>query len=50
MGRPNTALVISDSDREQLGALVRAQSIPHALVRRARIVLLSGQGKSVERA
>jgi transposase len=46
MGRPNTALVIGEADREQLGALVRAQSMPHALVRRARIVLLSGQGKS----
>jgi transposase len=46
MGRPNTALVIGEADREQLGALVRAQSMPHALVRRARIVLLSGQGQS----
>ena len=46
MGRPNTALVVSDADREQLGALVRSQSMPHALVRRARIILLSGQGQS----
>ena len=38
MGRPNTALVVSDADREQLSALVRSQSMPHALVRRARIV------------
>ncbi|HEV3196729.1 MAG TPA: cytochrome c peroxidase, partial [Bryobacteraceae bacterium] len=35
MGRPNTALVISDPDREQLRALVRSHSMPHSLVRRA---------------
>jgi transposase len=46
MGRPNTALVISEADREQLRALVRSQSMPHALVRRAQIVLLSGEGSS----
>src|SRR3974377_1934529 len=46
MGRPNTALVVSEAGREQLGALVRSQSMPHALVRRAQIILLSGQGQS----
>jgi transposase len=46
MGRPNTALVVRDADREQLSALVRSQTMPHALVRRARIILLSGQGRS----
>ena len=46
MGRPNTALVINDADREQLNALVRSQSMPHALVRRAQIVLWSGEGHS----
>jgi transposase len=46
MGRPNTALTISEADREQLRALVRSRSMPHSLVRRARIVLLSSQGKS----
>jgi transposase len=46
MSRPNTALVVSETDREQLRSLVRSQSMPHALVRRARIVLLSGEGKS----
>ena len=46
MGRPNTALVVSATDREQLRALVRSQTTPHGLVRRARIVLLSGEGKS----
>jgi transposase len=29
-----------------MGAVVRSQSMPHALVQRARIVLLSGEGKS----
>jgi len=46
MGRPNTALAINDADREQLRAMVRSHSMPHALVRRAQIVLLSGEGKS----
>src|SRR5215469_7741525 len=46
MSRPNTALAISDAERAQLRALVRSHSMPHALVRRARIVLLSGEGNS----
>ena len=46
MGRPNTALGISEADREQLRAMVRSHSMPHSLVRRAQIVLLSGEGKS----
>src|SRR6516162_386636 len=46
MGRPNTALVISEADREQSSALVRSRSMPHWLVRRAQIVLWSGQGQS----
>jgi len=46
MGRPNTAVVISDADREQLSAMARSRSMPHSLVRRAQIVLLSGEGQS----
>src|SRR5215469_9848258 len=46
MGRPNTALAISDAERAQLRARVRSHSMPRALVRRARIVLLSGEGNS----
>lgn len=46
MGRPNKALMISDADRLQLNSMVRSQSMPYSLVRRARIVLLSGEGKS----
>jgi transposase len=46
MGRPNTALVISEAERRDLEALVRSRSMPHALVRRARIVLRSAEGAS----
>jgi len=46
MGRANQALMVSEADRLQLQALVRSRSMPHSLVRRARIVLLSGDGQS----
>lgn len=46
MGRPNTALMINEADRLQLHALLRSRSLPYSLVRRARIVLLSGEGKA----
>jgi hypothetical protein len=46
MGRANRKLAISDADGEQLRTLVRPQSISHPLVRRAQIVLLSGEGRS----
>ena len=46
MGRPNKALTIGEADRLHLQALVRSRSMPHSLVRRARIVLLSGAGQS----
>src|SRR5881275_2030265 len=46
MGRPNTALVISESEKSQLQSLVRSRSMPHSLVRRAKIVLLSADGGS----
>jgi len=46
MGRPNEAVVVTAQEREQLEALVRSRSMPHALVRRARIVLLSAAGCS----
>jgi transposase len=46
MGRPNKALMINDADRLQLQSMVRSRSMPHSLVRRARIILLSGDGQS----
>jgi transposase len=46
MGRPNKGLAINEADRLQLHAMVRSRSMPHSLVRRARIILLSGDGQS----
>jgi transposase len=46
MGRPNKALTIGEAERLQLQALVRSRSMPRSLVRRARMVLLSGAGQS----
>jgi transposase len=46
MGRPNKALMISEADRLQLQSMVRSRSMPHALVRRAQIVLRSADGAS----
>src|SRR5215471_17473944 len=46
MGRPNTALVISEAEKEDLNAILRSRSMPHALVRRAQIVLMSADGAS----
>src|SRR5258706_10913360 len=43
-GRPKVALVLSDSERDQLLAMTRSRSMPHALVRRAQIVLMSVDG------
>jgi transposase len=53
MGRPNTALMVSAVEREDLNAIVRSRSMPHALVRRAQIVLMSADdvsNRSVARA
>lgn len=46
MGRPNTALMIGQSERSQLRSIVRSRSLPHSLVRRAQIVLLSAEGSA----
>lgn len=46
MGRPNTALMVSESDKEQLRSIVRSRSMPHSVVRRAKIVLRSAEGAS----
>jgi transposase len=46
MGRPNAVVVLSGQEREQLEALVRSRRMPHSLVRRAGIVLLSAAGLS----
>jgi len=46
MGRPNAAVVVGAAEAEQLGAIARSRSLPHSLVRRARIVLTSAGGIS----
>jgi transposase len=46
MGRANKALIIKEADRLQLQSMVRSRSMPHSLVRRARIILRSGDGQS----
>lgn len=46
MGRPNEALELRGEERAQLQALARSRSLPHSLVRRVQIVLLSAQGVS----
>lgn len=46
MARRNLAIVLSDQEREQLLSIDRSRSLPHALVRRVRIILLSADGLS----
>jgi len=43
-GRPRKPIVLSGEEREQLNAIANSRSLPHGLVRRARIVLLSAEG------
>jgi transposase len=44
MSRPNTVVKVSEVEREQLDSIARSRSLPHSLVRRARIVLMSADG------
>lgn len=44
MGRPLEALVLSESERAELGALASRRKTAQALAMRARIVLLAGDG------
>ncbi len=46
MGRPNTAVTVGAAEAAQLSAISRSRSLPHSLVRRARIVLMSAEGIS----
>jgi transposase len=43
MGRPNVVVVVSAAEAE-LRSIARSRSLPHSLVRRARIVLMSAEG------
>ena len=44
MGRPKEPLVLSKRQREELESVARSRSLPHGLVRRAKIILLSVDG------
>src|SRR5215472_450994 len=44
MGRPNVAVKVSPAEREQLDSIVRSRSLPHSLVRRARIIVMTADG------
>lgn len=46
-GRPrNAEIELSPTDREQLQVIAQSRSLPHGIVRRAQIILLSAQGES----
>ena len=45
-GRPKKPIILSDEERQQLNAIASSRSLPHGLVRRARIVLLSAEGNT----
>lgn len=44
MARPNSDVIVTHEEREQLESIARSRSLPHGLVRRARIVLDSAEG------
>lgn len=44
MARPNSDVIVTREEREQLESIARSRSLPHGLVRRARIVLDSADG------
>jgi transposase len=46
VGRPNSKVVLSESEREELVSITHSRSLPQSLVGRAQIVLLSAQGLS----
>jgi len=43
-GRPKKLVILSEEEQEQLNAIANSRSLPHGLVRRARIVLLAADG------
>src|SRR3990172_11781649 len=45
-GRPKKPIILSDEELQQLNAIANSRSLPHGLVRRARIVLLSAEGNT----
>jgi putative transposase len=45
-GRPKKELTLTDEARQDLDALATSRSMPHALVQRARIILLAANGET----
>ena len=45
-GRPKKPVAFSDEEHEQLTAIANSRSLPHGVVRRARIILLDADGMS----
>jgi transposase len=45
-GRPKAPIILSQEDVLQLESICRSRSLPHALVRRARVVLMAAEGLS----
>ena len=43
-GRPKKPVILSEEEHEQLKAIVNSRSLPHGLVRRARIILMAAEG------
>jgi len=44
MARPNTQITLTEGERMQLESMVRSKSLPHGLVQRAQIVLMTADG------
>ena len=44
MARANTQITLTQEDRLQLESMARSKSLPHGLVQRAQIVLMSAEG------
>jgi hypothetical protein len=44
MGRKGIEVAVSELEREQLLSMSRSRSLPHSLVRRAKIVLMAADG------
>lgn len=45
-GRPKESLKLSAEERQQLNAIVKSRSLPHALVVRAQVILMASDGLS----
>jgi DNA-binding NarL/FixJ family response regulator len=44
LGRPVTPIVLTPDVRSKLEAMTRSRSLPHSLVRRAKIVVMAADG------